>query len=75
MGSLRILSAREVCQILEQHGFVLMRQRGSHIIMQQLIESTTITVVVPNCRELRIGTLQSIIRQSRLPRHLFEVIP
>lgn len=74
MGSLRILSAREVCQILEQHGFVLMRQRGSHIIMQQLTESTIITVVVPNYRELRIGTLQSIIRQSGLPRHLFEVI-
>lgn len=73
MGSLRILSAQEVCQILEQHGFVLMRQRGSHIIMQRLTESTTITVVVPNYREIRIGTLQSIIRQSGLPRYLFEV--
>lgn len=42
------------------------------MIMQRLTESTTITVVVPNYRELRIGTLQSIIRQSGLPRHLFE---
>ncbi len=73
MASLRSLSAQEVCHILEQHGFALMRQRGSHIIMQQLTESTTITVVVPNYREIRIGTLQSIIRQSGLPRHLFEV--
>ena len=74
MGKLRILSAREVCQILEQHDFVEVRQRGSHIIMQRHTEDSTITVVVPNYAELRIGTLQSIIRQSGLPRALFEVI-
>ncbi|MGW8257878.1 MAG: type II toxin-antitoxin system HicA family toxin [Thermoguttaceae bacterium] len=30
------------------------------------------TVPVPNHNELRIGTLRSIIRQSELPRALFE---
>ena len=73
MGKLRVLSAREVCQILEQNDFTLVRQRGSHIIMQQQTEDSTITVVVPNYTELRTGTLLSIIRQSRLPRSLFEV--
>ena len=74
MGKLRVLSAREVCQILEQNGFVEVRQSGSHIIMQLQTDETTITAVVPNYAELRIGTLQSIIRQSRLPRSLFEVM-
>lgn len=74
MGKLRVLSAREVCQILEQHGFVEVRQRGSHIIMQQQTDKTTIIVVVPNHAELRIGTLQSVIRQSGLPRSPFEVM-
>jgi predicted RNA binding protein YcfA (HicA-like mRNA interferase family) len=73
LGKLRILSAREVCQILENNGFALVRQRESHIIMQQQTEDSTITVVVPNYTELRTGTLLSIIRQSRLPRSLFEV--
>jgi len=41
--------------------------------MQWITESTTITVVVPNYREIRIKTLQSIIRQSGLLRYLFEV--
>ena len=72
MGSLRVLSGREVCQILEQYGFIAVRQRGSHITMQKRTDETTITVPVPNYSELRIGTLQSIIRQSRLPRALFE---
>jgi len=74
LGKLRVLSGREVCQILATHGFVEIRQRGSHIIMQLKTEETTITVPVPNYAELKIGTLQSIIRQSRLPRHLFEVV-
>lgn len=74
MGKLRVLSGQEVCRILAEHGFVEVRQRGSHIIMQLRTEETTITVPVPNHSELKIGTLKSIIRQSELPRHLFEVI-
>ncbi|MBG1264634.1 type II toxin-antitoxin system HicA family toxin [Nostoc commune] len=73
MGKLRVLSGEEVCQILEMYGFVQVRQRGSHIIMQQQTENSTITVPVPNYDELRVGTLRSIIRQSGLPRALFEV--
>lgn len=72
LGRLRVLSAQEVCQILEQFGLIKVRQRGSHIIMQKRTEDTTITVPVPNYSEIRIGTLQSIIRQSGLPRSLFE---
>ena len=48
------------------------RMRGSHIIMQRRTERSTLTVPVPNHPELAIGTLRSIIRQSRLPRTLFE---
>ncbi|MGB3193509.1 MAG: type II toxin-antitoxin system HicA family toxin [Limnoraphis sp.] len=73
MGRLRVLSAKEVCKILEEHGFVEVRVRGSHIIMQLRQEESTITVPIPNYKELKIGTLQSIIRQSCLPRSLFEV--
>ena len=72
MGKLRVLSGREVCNILRQQGFVQVRQRGSHIVMQKKTNSSTITVPVPDHKELRVGTLQSIIRQSGLPRALFE---
>lgn len=40
--------------------------------MQLSLAETTITVPIPNHRELRIGTLTSIIRQSQLSRSLFE---
>ncbi|HEY3352224.1 MAG TPA: type II toxin-antitoxin system HicA family toxin [Polyangia bacterium] len=72
MGRLRVLSGREVCAILAQHEFVEVRRRGSHVVMQKRVEGTTVTVPVPDHAELRVGTLQSIIRQSGLPRALFE---
>jgi hypothetical protein len=40
--------------------------------MQLHLADSMIIVPVPDHRELRRGTLLSIIRQSRLPRVLFE---
>ncbi|MCE5311825.1 MAG: type II toxin-antitoxin system HicA family toxin [Nitrospiraceae bacterium] len=72
MGKLRILAGKDVCNILAQHGFIMVRQHGSHMIMQKKLQDTTVTVPVPNHAEIRIGTLQSIIRQSGISRSEFE---
>jgi predicted RNA binding protein YcfA (HicA-like mRNA interferase family) len=72
MAKLRVLSGRDVCRILEQHGFQIVRQRGSHIVMQRRTDLGTVTVPIPDHPEIRIGTLQSIIRQSGIPRTAFE---
>ena len=73
MGKLRVLSGQEACAILERHGFTRVRQRGSHIVLQRATADGTTTVPVPDHKQLRIGTLRSIIRQSGLPRSEFEV--
>ena len=72
MGRLRVFSGKELCRLLTQHGFQQVRQRGSHVVMQKRAAITTVTVPVPMHDEIRIGTLQSIIRQSGLVRTLFE---
>ena len=72
MGRLRIFSGEAVCRILEAHGFVRVRQRGSHVVLQRRTSTRTVTVPVPLHRELKMGTLQSIVRQSGLPREAFE---
>jgi predicted RNA binding protein YcfA (HicA-like mRNA interferase family) len=41
--------------------------------MQKRIDDTTITVPVPLHDPLQRGTLSSVIRQSQLPRAVFEV--
>jgi predicted RNA binding protein YcfA (HicA-like mRNA interferase family) len=40
--------------------------------MQKKLADTTITVPVPDHKELKTGTLLSIIRQSQVPRAAFE---
>jgi predicted RNA binding protein YcfA (HicA-like mRNA interferase family) len=65
-------SGREIRRLLESHGFVFIRQRGSHMVMQLALSDTTVTAIVPDHAELRTGTLRSIIRQSKLPKELFE---
>ena len=72
MARLRVLSGREVCEILAKHEFTEVWRKGSHIIMQKVESGSTITVPVPDHKELRLGTLMSIIRQSWLPKSLFE---
>lgn len=73
MAKLAVLSGKEVCKILAHHGFVEVRRRGSHVVMQRRTSAGSTTVPVPDHDELKIGTLQSIIRQCGLPRSAFEL--
>lgn len=73
MGKLRVFSGKDLCRLLTRHGFVEVRKRGSHIVMQRKISERTLTVPVPDHSEIRKGTLQSIVRQSGLPRSEFEI--
>ncbi|MGA9115550.1 MAG: type II toxin-antitoxin system HicA family toxin [Bacteroidota bacterium] len=72
MPKLRILSGRDACQILSHHGFVEVRQRGSHVVTQKRVPGSTMTVPVPNHAEIKRGPLKSTIRQSQLPASEFE---
>jgi len=70
---LPVLSGKEVCKILKKFGFEEIRRKGSHIVMQKKIEKGTITIPVPNHKEIKKGTLKSIIRQSKIPPEKFSL--
>ena len=78
MPKLRVMSAKQVIDILQGHGFTQVRQAGSHIVLRrEYVDGNgnvidTMTAIVPNHSEIALGTLASIIRQSGLPRDLFE---
>jgi predicted RNA binding protein YcfA (HicA-like mRNA interferase family) len=72
LGKLQRLSGTQVCRVLLEPGFEKVRQKGSHIVMQKKENNTTITVPVPNHREIKTGTLLTIIRQARLQKEDFE---
>lgn len=72
MPKFKVLSGADLCRLLELNGFVNVRQRGSHRVMQKKTGDGTVTVPVPMHGEIKVGTLLSIIRQSGISRTQFE---
>ncbi len=65
MGSvLPVLSGREVVRVLENFGWQIARQSGSHIILVK--EGEIATLSVPDHREVAKGTLRNLIRTAGL---------
>lgn len=64
MTRLPRLSGRECIRALENAGFYVTRQRGSHVMLRRDTPSARVTV--PDYRELDSGTLRAIIRQAGL---------
>lgn len=60
MPKLPVVSGAEVVRALERLGFVVARQRGSHIVLRR----GSTGCVVPNHRELKIGTLIGLLKQA-----------
>ena len=71
MKKLPMLSGKEVIKALSKSGFLIARQKGSHIILKKSHQDKEIAVVVPNHKEIDKGTLLEIIRQSKLTREEF----
>ncbi|HRW48312.1 MAG: type II toxin-antitoxin system HicA family toxin [Caldilinea sp.] len=64
MSKLPSISGRECVALLQRHGFRVVRQRGSHMILRR--DDPFAQVVVPDHKELDRGTLRAIIRQAGL---------
>ncbi len=64
MPALPTLSGKEVVQIFKSFGWMVSRQRASHIIMTK--EGEIATLSVPDHKEIAKGTLRSLIRAAGL---------
>lgn len=68
MPRLRTISGKLCIKILcNKFGFVLVRQKGSHIILRKGL----VGVVVPNHKELKIGTLKGILEMAKITEDEF----
>jgi predicted RNA binding protein YcfA (HicA-like mRNA interferase family) len=63
----RDVNGVEAARALKRHGFVELRQTGSHLIMRK----DNRTVVVPQHKTLKPGTLKGIIEQAGLTLEQF----
>ena len=64
MPQLPVLSGRRVVRVFAKFGWIVVRQRGSHIILVN--EGAMVTLSVPDHREVARGTLRSLIRAAGL---------
>ena len=60
MPSLPRISGAQAIRALEKLGFIIVRQRGSHVVLRR----GAIGCVVPNHRELKTGTLAGVLKQA-----------
>jgi predicted RNA binding protein YcfA (HicA-like mRNA interferase family) len=58
------LSYRKVINALQRAGFVVVRQRGSHIRLQKRSADAVIKLVVPAHSPIKRSTLAKIIKSS-----------
>ena len=62
MSRLPQVSGAELVRALQNLGFVVKRQQGSHIILRRT--DPFAQTVVPNHRQIDRGTLRAILRQT-----------
>ena len=58
----KTFSGTQIVKALRRIGYVVDHQRGSHIFMHNLAKNTS--VIVPNHKEIKKGTLNSIIKKA-----------
>lgn len=60
------LGYHKVVAALRRAGWVVVRQRGSHIRLQKQTADETLKLVVPAHRPIKRSTLAHILKQARL---------
>ena len=65
----------KVIRVLRRHGWVVVRQKGSHIRLQKHTENETLKLTVPARRPIKRSTLSHILKQAKLDvDHFIELL-
>ncbi|MBS3076044.1 type II toxin-antitoxin system HicA family toxin [Candidatus Pacearchaeota archaeon] len=60
------MSCKELIKILNKFGFIIIRQRGSHVQLEKVNGAEIIRLTVPMHPQLKRETLSSIIKASKI---------
>jgi len=71
MSKVPSLSYAKVVAALKRDGWVVVRQRGSHIRLQKHIRDEVLKITVPAHRPIKRSTLSQILKQARLSVDVF----
>ena len=72
MSLLRKISGKDCAKILcNKFGFEFKRQTGSHMVLRKETPGGTVVTVVPNHKELKLGTLRGVLKLARVSEDEF----
>jgi predicted RNA binding protein YcfA (HicA-like mRNA interferase family) len=66
MSRLPDVSGAELIKALQKAGFIILRQKGSHVSMEKVDSAGVWRTIVPMHREIARGTLRDILKQIGL---------
>ena len=72
MSLLKKCSGKECVKILcNKFGFSIVRQKGSHIVLRKETPEGAIGTVVPNHKEIKMGTLKNVLKLAKIDEEEF----
>ncbi len=64
----------QIIKALQRDGWVVVRQRGSHVRLQKHAAAETLKLTVPTHRPLKRSTLAHILKPAKLATEDFEAL-
>lgn len=71
MSKLPVISGRRAVAALERVGYIVMRKKGSHMRLRHPTDPARMPITIPDHRELKSGTLRTVIRDAGLTTDQF----
>jgi len=62
------ISGKKLVRALQRAGFIVLRQKGSHVSLEKRSSGGYWRTIVPLHREIRAGTLSDILNQTGLTK-------
>ncbi|MGL6338967.1 MAG: type II toxin-antitoxin system HicA family toxin [Waterburya sp.] len=66
MSKVPSLSYQKIIAALERDGWIVVRQRGSHIRLEKKLPDETLKITVPAHRAVKRSTLAKILKQAKI---------
>jgi len=66
MSKVPSLNYQQVIKALRRDGWIVIRQKGSHIRLQKRLPDEMLKIIVPAHRPIKRSTLSYILKQARL---------
>lgn len=66
MNKIPSLSYKKVINALRRDGWIIVRQKGSHIRLQKHIGNENLKLIIPAHNPIKISTLSHILKQARM---------